>query len=167
MAFWADALFKLYSWGFSNTHRLRMYGHGSCFAMFYCVSVIVSFAQIRQDYCSGAGRILLSLQWRHNECDGISNHQPCDCLLNILFRHRSKKIFQLLITGLCEGNSLVIGEFPAQMGSNAENVSIWWRHHENPDWLEILQHIMAYKMLIYWCLMILYGFIDLEQHWMW
>ena len=21
------------------------------------------------------------------------------------------------------------GEFPAQMGSNAENVSIWWRHH--------------------------------------
>ena len=23
------------------------------------------------------------------------------------------------------------GEFPAQMASNAENVSIWWRHHEN------------------------------------
>ena len=22
------------------------------------------------------------------------------------------------------------GEFPAQMDSNAENVSIWWRHHE-------------------------------------
>ena len=22
------------------------------------------------------------------------------------------------------------GEFPAQMASNAENVSIWWRHHE-------------------------------------
>ena len=21
-------------------------------------------------------------------------------------------------------------EFPAQMASNAENVSIWWRHHE-------------------------------------
>ena len=28
------------------------------------------------------------------------------------------------------GNSPVIGEFPAQMTSNAENVSIWWRHHE-------------------------------------
>ena len=26
-------------------------------------------------------------------------------------------------------NSLVTGEFPAQMASNAENVSIWWRHH--------------------------------------
>ena len=22
------------------------------------------------------------------------------------------------------------GEFPAQMASNAENVFIWWRHHE-------------------------------------
>ena len=22
------------------------------------------------------------------------------------------------------------GKFPAQMASNAENVSIWWRHHE-------------------------------------
>ena len=27
------------------------------------------------------------------------------------------------------GNSPVTGEFPAQMASNAENVSIWWRHH--------------------------------------
>ena len=25
--------------------------------------------------------------------------------------------------------SLVTGEFPTQMASNAENVSIWWRHH--------------------------------------
>ena len=29
---------------------------------------------------------------------------------------------------LC-GNSPGTGEFPAQMASNAENVSIWWRHH--------------------------------------
>ena len=27
------------------------------------------------------------------------------------------------------GNSPVPGEFPAPMASNAENVSIWWRHH--------------------------------------
>ena len=27
------------------------------------------------------------------------------------------------------GNSTVTGEFLAQMASNAENVSIWWRHH--------------------------------------
>ena len=28
------------------------------------------------------------------------------------------------------GGSLGTDEFPAQMASNAENVSIWWRHHE-------------------------------------
>ena len=44
-------------------------------------------------------------------------------------RRRSKKTSKLRVTGLCEGNSPVTGEFPAQMGSNAENVSIWWRHH--------------------------------------
>ena len=26
--------------------------------------------------------------------------------------------------------AFVRGEFPAQMASNAENVSIWWRHHD-------------------------------------
>ena len=36
---------------------------------------------------------------------------------------------QLRVTGLCAGNSLGTGEFPAQMASYAENVSIWWRHH--------------------------------------
>ena len=30
---------------------------------------------------------------------------------------------------LCTGNSPGTGEFPVQRASNAENVSIWWRHH--------------------------------------
>ena len=34
------------------------------------------------------------------------------------------------VTGLCVGNSLVSGEFLTQMASKAENVSIWWHHHE-------------------------------------
>ena len=71
----------------------------------------------------------IALQWRQNGRDSVSNHQPHDCLLNRLFRRRSKKTSKLRVTGLCEGNSLVTGEFPAQMASNAENVSIWWRHH--------------------------------------
>ena len=70
-----------------------------------------------------------SLQWRHNGCDSVSNHQPHDCLLNRLYRRRSKKTSKLRVTGLCAGNSPVTGEFPAQMAGNAENVSIWWRHH--------------------------------------
>ena len=71
-----------------------------------------------------------TLQWRHNERDG-SNRQPHDCLLNGLFGSRSKKTSNLCIAGLCEGNSPVTGKFPTQRASNAENASIWWRHHEN------------------------------------
>ena len=41
-----------------------------------------------------------SLQWRHNEHDGASNHQPRDCLLNRLFRCRSKETSKLRVTGL-------------------------------------------------------------------
>ena len=69
-------------------------------------------------------------RWRHNGSDSVSNHQPHHCLLNRLFRRRSKKTSKLLVTGLCAGNSPATGEFPAQMASNAENVSIWWRHHD-------------------------------------
>ena len=73
------------------------------------------------------GRSLL--QWRHNDHDGVWNHQPRGCLLNRLFSRRSKKTSKLRVTGLCARNSPVTGEFPAQMASNVENVSIWWRHH--------------------------------------
>ena len=75
--------------------------------------------------------IEITLRWRHNGRDSVSNHQPQDCLLNRLFRPRSKKISKLRVTGLCAGNSPVTGEFPAQRASNAENVSVWWRHHES------------------------------------
>ena len=40
-----------------------------------------------------------------------------------------KKTSKLRITGICEGNPPVTGGFPSQRASNAENVSIWWRHH--------------------------------------
>ena len=77
-----------------------------------------------------------TLQWLHNGCDGVSSHQPYHFLLNRLFKRRSKKTSKLRVTGLCERNSPVIGEFPVQMASNAENVSIWWRHHDNYNLLE-------------------------------
>ena len=46
-----------------------------------------------------------SLHWRHNDQDSVSNHQPRGCLLNRLFRRRSKKTSKLRVTGLCAGNS--------------------------------------------------------------
>ena len=50
-------------------------------------------------------QIAKTLRWRHNERDGVSNHQPHDCLLNRLFKRRSKRTSKLWVTGLCEGNS--------------------------------------------------------------
>ena len=70
-----------------------------------------------------------SLQWRYNGRDGVLNHRRLDCLLKRLSMRKSKKTSKLRVTGLCEGNSPVTGEFPAQMASNAQDVSIWWRHH--------------------------------------
>ena len=70
-----------------------------------------------------------SLQWRHNEHDGVSNHQRLDCLLSRLFRRKWEKTSKFRVTGLCVGHSPVTGEFPTQRPSNTENVSIWWRHH--------------------------------------
>ena len=71
-----------------------------------------------------------SLQWRHNERDGVSNHQPHHCLVNGLFRHRSKKTSKLRVTALCARNPPVAGEIPARRASNAESVSMRWRHHD-------------------------------------
>ena len=62
--------------------------------------------------------IPIPLQWRHNERDVVTNHRHLVCLLNRSFSGRSKKT-----------SKLVIGEFPAQRASNAENISIWWRYH--------------------------------------
>ena len=70
-----------------------------------------------------------ALLWSHNGHNGVSNHQTHECLLNRPSRPRSKKISKLSVTGLFAGNSPETVEFPAQMASNAENVSIWWRHH--------------------------------------
>ena len=68
-------------------------------------------------------------QWRYNGRDGVSNQQPPDCLLNRLFRHKTKKTSKIRDTGICTANSPVTDEFPAQMTRNAEIISIWWRHH--------------------------------------
>ena len=73
--------------------------------------------------------------YHHNQLLEISynKHEINIPLLHtyvLSFRRRSKKTSKLRVTGLCAENSLVTGEFPAEMASNTENVSIWWRHHK-------------------------------------
>ena len=68
-----------------------------------------------QHICSGI--FIITLQWRHNDCNGASNHRRLEGLLDRLFGRRSKKTSKLHLTGP------VTGEFPAP------RASIWWRHH--------------------------------------
>ena len=59
-------------------------------------------------YGSHVLNLLISLVWRHDGRDGVSNHQLHDGLLNRLFRRRLKKTSKLRVIGLCA----VTGEFP-------------------------------------------------------
>ena len=53
------------------------------------------------------------------------------------------------VTGLYERNSPVTGEFPAQRDSNAENASIWWRHHKikRPQWFPTFSRLARRKFV--------------------
>ena len=84
----------------------------------------VELTYMNEDIVMSDHQACAILQCRHNECVGVSNHQPHDSLLNLYSRRRSNKTLKLLVTGLCVGNSPVTGEFLAQMASNTENVSI-------------------------------------------
>ena len=43
------------------------------------------------------------IHWLHNGRDGVSIHQPYDCLLNRVFQRKSKKISKLRVTGFVRG----------------------------------------------------------------
>ena len=57
----------------------------SSFLQAVCVGKLLNWCSNHKDVT------VMSLQRRHNGRDGISNHQPHDCLLNRSFRCRSKK----------------------------------------------------------------------------
>ena len=119
----------------TKVDTLKIYG---------CTSLIIqdslrpllSPGPIANNACKSTPPQYRALRWRHNDHAGVSNHQPHGCLLNRLFRRKSKITSKLRVTGLCVGNSPGTGEFPAQMASYAENVSIWWRHHGNSSCLD-------------------------------
>ena len=89
---------------------------------------------IPQNYFTGTRAISLlqtnTLQWRHDRRDGVSNHQPQDCLLNRLFWRRSKKTSKHRVTDPCAGNSPGPVNSPHKWPVTRKNVSIWWRHHD-------------------------------------
>ena len=68
---------------------------------------------------------MLKLSWRLKEVARWRLKSPASPLFTQLFiQGEIKENIKVYVTGLCAWNSLVTGEFPAQMASNAENVSI-------------------------------------------
>ena len=70
-----------------------------------------------------------------------------------------------------------IGEFPAQRASNAENVSIWWRHHGDkmpssggtrirtqPSMKPILQQTAYFGRLLVWFLLLFHSIFPVVHH---
>ena len=75
-------------------------------ALFFFLFIIKTILCIhKKNYTPCKALSFQPLQWRHNDHDIVSNHQPQGCLLNHLFGHRSKKTSKLRVTGLCVGNS--------------------------------------------------------------
>ena len=74
-----------------------------------------------------------SLQWRHNERGGASNHETSPLFAQLLVQAqiKTKQTSKLRVTCLCWGNSPMTSEFSTQKARNAENVFIWRRHHNN------------------------------------
>ena len=66
----------------------------------YCFTVSCQYAPSQE---SGNFEVI-PLQWRHNGRRSVSNHRPCDCLLNAIFGRRSKKTSKLRFTGLHRTN---------------------------------------------------------------
>ena len=73
---------------------------------------------------------ILPLQRRRNGRDGVSNHRWLELFSTVCSGADKKtKTSKLLVAGLCEQDPLATGGLPSQKASNAENASIWWRHH--------------------------------------
>ena len=106
---WAAFLYHCQHWGNEETRvYLTEYVYGCimlCLVWLYQLFLWIHVIHLA-----------LSLQWRHKGGDSVSNHQPHNCLLNRLFRRRSKKTSKLRVTGLCGA-------------STTENASIRWCHH--------------------------------------
>ena len=107
-------------------------------------------------YCLNRGN---TLQWRHNDHDSVSNHQPHGCLFNRLFRRRSKETSKLIVTGLCVGNS------PGPVNSPLEG-PVTRKMFPFDDvimyvWIHCGLRMLGYTYVIH----MLYAVADLRQHW--
>ena len=94
-----------------------------------------------------------TLQWRHNGRDSISNHQPHGCLLNRLFRRRSKKTSKLRVTGLLCGEFTGDRWIPRTNGQLRGNcfhliTSSWTESRYNTIWRNMTRSLSSQLLTI-------------------
>ena len=71
----------------------------------------------------------MTLQWRHNELYGVSNHRPrlfTQPFIEEQIKENIKTPRHAALCGEFPGDRLI----PCTKGQSRRNVSIWWRHHE-------------------------------------
>ena len=114
LAFGVEIALKWMSWALSDhmstSVLLMVWCHeGTSYYLNQCSQMIMSsydvtgsqWYKIERPYLlwtsfrEKAWAILITLHWRNNGRDGVSNDQPPHCLLNRLFRCRSKKTSKL------------------------------------------------------------------------
>ena len=113
---------------------------------------------------------MLTLLWRHNGRDGVSNNQTRDCLLNRLFRCRSKKTSKLRVTWdrwIPRTNGQLRGKCLHLITSSCTNISTdntrdkihhnnLWNHLRNFRLIFILRNPILIRRHLYidttsWC----------------
>ena len=117
-----------FTWHNSNCDTNKQICAKSKYSLSYKYTITDYHVDVRDDVDHGDEKCWLrTLRWRHDEHNSVSNHQRLYCW----FESISKKTSKHRVTGLCEGASPVSQWFPSQKASNAENISIRWRHHED------------------------------------
>ena len=103
----------------------------TCFSS--CIKKLVNSSAILNDICQvfHFSRWHITegnaLQWRQNGHDGVSNHQPRDCLLTVNSSADQRKPQSSAPLAFVRG-------IPGDLANYAENVFIRWRHHELFIW---------------------------------
>ena len=95
LAIWAIVRKLFLSKDWHTVIENEIYPRNLCFGVWLYISQILQdyftspYASIRLLQCQWS--IPVTLQWRHNNRDGVSNLQPHDCLFKRLFRRKSTK----------------------------------------------------------------------------
>ena len=91
-----------------------------------CTSHLTSASIVCPTLFAGYQQIItVTSEWARSRLKSVASR----LFYSTVCSDADKKTSKLRVTGLCEGNSPVAGEFPTQRAGYAENISSWWNHH--------------------------------------